>query len=99
DAVAGRERRNVPHCSDGNRASSPDACPAPRPSWPLSSSPSKIIYDPTAQRIAARLKIIHFNWRNPNEAFASDRDIPIAKSIRAAERAVNTWYDKTNLAA
>ena len=28
-----------------------------------------------------------------------DPDIPIAKSIRAAERAVNTWYDKANLAA
>ena len=28
-----------------------------------------------------------------------DADIPIAKSIRAAERAVNTWYDKANLAA
>jgi hypothetical protein len=61
--------------------------------------PIKNLYDLTAQRIAARLKIIHFNWRNPNEAFASDRDIPIAKSIRAAERAVNTWYDKANLAA
>src|SRR6516165_5843621 len=28
-----------------------------------------------------------------------DPDIPSAKSIRAAERAVNTWYDKANLAA
>ena len=30
---------------------------------------------------------------------AIDADVPIAKSIRAAEHAVNTWYDKANLAA
>jgi hypothetical protein len=28
-----------------------------------------------------------------------DAGVPIAKSIRAAEGAVNTWYDKANLAA
>jgi hypothetical protein len=28
-----------------------------------------------------------------------DADLSIAKSIRAAERAINTWYDKANLAA
>jgi predicted MarR family transcription regulator len=28
-----------------------------------------------------------------------DAELPIAKSVRAAERAVNTWYDKANLAA
>jgi hypothetical protein len=29
----------------------------------------------------------------------ADSDLPIAKSIRAAEVAVNTWYEKENLAA
>jgi hypothetical protein len=28
-----------------------------------------------------------------------DAQVPIPKSIRAAQRAVNTWYDQANLAA
>jgi hypothetical protein len=30
---------------------------------------------------------------------ATNANLPLARSIRAAEAALNTWYDKANLAA
>jgi hypothetical protein len=30
---------------------------------------------------------------------AANVNLPLARSIRAAEAALNTWYDKANLAA
>jgi hypothetical protein len=62
-----------------------------------------------AQRRAKRLRIAIFYTRLYNRSLriglavispdAANLNLPVTRSIRAAEAALNTWYDQANLAA